>query len=91
MGSNVVQSCIIGGGVTQKKPYPRLTFCRVGVGFYLFFRGFLGLKKLIFADFSSHTQCENMHILQHKCTNDEVNIRKYRKQITGWPRKHLTP
>ena len=45
-----------GGGVTQKKPYPSLTFSRVGVGFFWVLLGFFGvfwvLKKLIiFADF----------------------------------------
>ena len=58
-----------GGGVgcNPKKPYPSLTFSRVGVGFFwvlLGFSGFFGfLKKLIiFADFL-YTQCENMHML----------------------------
>ena len=53
-----------GGGCNPKKPYPSLTFSRVGVGFFLGFIGFFWvLKKLIiFADFL-HTQCENMHML----------------------------
>ena len=56
-----------GGGCNPKKPYPSLTFSRVGVGFFWVLLGFFGffwvLKKLInFADFL-YTQCENMHML----------------------------
>ena len=55
------------GGCNPKKPYPSLTFSRVGVGFFwvlfIFFGFFWVLKKLIiFADFL-YTQCENMHML----------------------------
>ena len=37
-----------GGGCNPKKPYPSLTFSRVGVGFFwvlLFFSGFFGFLK----------------------------------------------
>ena len=52
------------GGCNPKKPYPSLTFSRVGVGFFwvllVFFGVFWVFKKLIiFADFL-YTQCENM-------------------------------
>ena len=46
-----------GGGCNPKKPYPSLTFSRVGVGFFWVFS-----KLIIFADFL-YTLCENMHIL----------------------------
>ena len=56
-----------GGGCNPKKPYPSLTFSRVGVGFFWVFSGFLGFfwvfkKLIIIADFL-YTQCENMHML----------------------------
>ena len=37
----------VGGGCNPKKPYPSLTFSRVGVGFFWVFSGFfLGFKKI---------------------------------------------
>ena len=56
-----------GGGCNPKKPYPSLTFSRVGVGFFWVLLVFLGFfwvfkKLIIFADFL-YTQCENMHML----------------------------
>ena len=56
-----------GGGCNPKKPYPSLTFSRVGVGFFWVLLGFFGFfwvfkKLIIFADFL-YTQCENMHML----------------------------
>ena len=60
-----------GGGCNPKKPYPSLTFSRVGVGFFWVLLGFFGffwvLKKLIiFADFCIH----NVRI----CTCYNINI-----------------
>ena len=56
-----------GGGCNPKKPYPSLTFSRVGVGFFWVLLGFFGVfwvfkKLIIFADFL-YTQCENMQML----------------------------
>ena len=57
----------LGGGCNPKKPYPSLTFSRVGVGFFWVLLGFFGFfwvfkKLIIFPDFLN-TQCENMHML----------------------------
>ena len=80
-----------GGGCNPKKPYPILTFSRVGVGFFWVLLGFFGFfwvfkKLIIFADFL-YTQCENMHMLQHKYTNDEVNTTfvNIEKKLPGCP------
>ena len=56
-----------GGGCNPKKPYPSLTFSRVGVGFFWVLLGFFVFfwvfkKLIIFANFL-YTQCENMHML----------------------------
>ena len=67
LGVALLSAGIILGGFNPKKPYPSLTFSRVGVGFFWVLLGFFGvfwvLKKIIiFADFL-YTQCENMHML----------------------------
>ena len=67
LGVALLSAGIILGGCNPKKPYPSLTFSRVGVGFFWVLLGFFGvfwvLKKIIiFADFL-YTQCENMHML----------------------------
>ena len=36
----------LGGGCNPKKPYPSLTFSRVGVGFFWVFSGFFGFLKI---------------------------------------------
>ena len=52
------------GGCNPKKPYPSLTFYRVGVGFFWVLLGFFGFfwVLLIFPDFS-YTRYNNMHML----------------------------
>ena len=63
------------GGCNPKKPYPSLTFSRVGVGFFWVLLGFFGFfwvfkKLIIFADFCIHNvricTCYNIHIQMMK-------------------------
>ena len=56
-----------GGGCNPKKPYPSLTFYRVGVGFYWVFSGFLG-----FINFPRILHIRICTCYNKKCKNDEV-------------------
>ena len=70
----------MGGGCNPKKPYPSLTFSRVGVGFFWVLLGFLGFfwvfKKLIIFAYFLYTHCENMQYAHCTCYNINIQMMK---------------